>query len=121
MRSLIITALVFIAGTAMAEEWEPRSPHGWVLAYECRQIDPKEAGFTCEFGPNGMHLQWHEKAKDMPKNKKWESQYTYGRITLRLFELGGSHFTFAYDDWPSGKRHTCVRLKNKTYPDYTCS
>lgn len=95
------------------------TPAGVVLGGECRQIDPKQTGFTCTLRRQGMALHWIEKQSAMPAERKERSLYEFNKIILRYFDLGGRAFAVTAGFWPPGAKRTCYALK-PNYRTYTC-
>lgn len=109
-----VTVLLFLPGAGYAA-----TPAGVVLGGECRQIDPKQTGFTCTLRRQGLALRWIEKQSAMPAERQERSMYEFNKIILRYFELGGRAFEVTADFWPAAAKRTCYALK-PSYRTYTC-
>lgn len=117
---LILIALLSVATVAQAED-PYRTPRGIAMAYECKQIDPKVTGFSCEFDRGKMVIRTHEDPSEMSQERRELSDYEFTKIALRYFELGGTGFDVTSDFWPKNKRSHCSLGKNRPYYDYGCS
>jgi hypothetical protein len=115
---LLLIALLPIATVALAEEQQ--TPRGIVMAYECKQIDPKVTGFSCEFSQGELRLQWHEKQSEMSPERHDLSKYEFNKIALRYFEFGGMTFPVHADFWQASQQRTCGRSPRKPWYVFTC-
>lgn len=110
MRSLIIAALLLIAGVASAEDWEPTTPIGWVMSYECTSVDPQKSGFKCTFDKDGMHIQWVADRGAMSAQQKARAMHDFFSLGFRFFDFGGVRFD---EKLPDGSVKLCERWKGK--------
>ncbi len=111
---LILFALLLIAAPALAAE--PRTSRGIVFAYECKQINPAETGFSCHFAEGHLRLQWHKNPDNISKEKREFALYQFNKIKLRFLSLGGKTFDVGFDSWPKNAVRTCSNAKG--YPWY---
>lgn len=117
MRYVIAFAALLIAAAAAAE---PTTPRGIVMAYECKHIDPKVTGFTCQFNDGRMVLQMHKQPSEMTPEQREVFEYHFAKIALRYFELGGSGFYVGADFWAPERKRVCARSKNRPHYVYSC-
>lgn len=113
-----LVALLAMAGAALAAEQQPRTI---VMAYECKQIDPKVTGFSCQWGDLGMHLQWHENPDEMIPARRERALYEFNKIALRYVEMGGKRFEVGFDSWKKGDIRNCYPRPSKVEYDYYCT
>jgi hypothetical protein len=118
MRAAVLAILTL--ATFTTAQGEPTTPRGIVFAQECKQVDAKATGFSCQLNEDGMQILWHEKTSAMPPQRKERAEYEFSRVALRYVELGGRHFTVRFAHWPADKVRNCWRRKNKPYADYYC-
>lgn len=114
LMSATVLVVLFLPFTGYAA-----TPAGVVLGGECRQINPKQTGFTCTLRRQGIALHWTEAHTAMPAERQERSMYEFNKIVLRYFDLGGRAFNVTADFWPPGAKRTYYALKPK-YRTYTC-
>jgi hypothetical protein len=116
----MLLALLATPSVQAAEKFDPKTPRGLIMAYECGQIDPRVTGFSCRFNEAGLSLRWHETTDSMPTDKQSRARYEFEKIALRYLDLGGRHFNVFRDQWPKDRKRICSKLKNFSYNTYTC-
>ncbi len=116
---LILFALLLIAAPALAAE--PQSPRGIVFAHECKQVNPKVTGFSCEFNGGDLTIRFHEQQSQMSPERRELVKYEFTKIALRYFELGGTGFDVQADFWAPNQRRLCSHVKNRPFYVYGCS
>lgn len=78
-----------------------------VVGYECRNIDANKYGFRCAIESGSMHLHWTRDMRHDPKETADRSKYTFKKMYLRYFSVGGKVLTITGDHWPVGAAMLC--------------
>lgn len=128
MRYMALIAALIVSFSSMADEpaeqrgyVSARTPRGYVIAYECKHIDPKVTGFSCRLEHGVMKIQLHTKQSDMTPEQRERANYEYYKIGLRYIQLGGRSFFVRADWWPPQKRRMCSRLRNTRIASFGCA
>jgi hypothetical protein len=116
MHTKLIVVAVFISLPSVVAG---ASPAVTVFGTECRAIDSKVTGFTCDLRPQGLAIHWVEKQSEMTAARRDRSIYERERIVLRYFDLGGRAFDVTASYWPKGAHRMCFAMKPR-YQTYTC-
>ncbi len=80
------------------------------VRYECEQINPAVAGFSCslaKIGQHGMQIHFFEDPQKMSKERRAKSAYIGRTMIVRFFQVGGNRVTKTAEYWSKDKATQC--------------
>lgn len=104
MRIILFVFVVSVSSVAGADIDSGR----FVFEQECKQIDPKTTGISCEGfkkGGDGPWFTFREAARNLPDG----SRYQFERLIQRYFDIGGNYFYIRRADRPKKEYSVCYR------------
>jgi len=89
-----------------------------MVKYECEQVNPKAANFTCKVN-DGIKLHMLKKKTDLTNEQQKRAQYEWDRITTNILHAGGHGYKVTANFWPKNAIRECRKVHKRMR--YNCT